>query len=131
MEETKTVEVNETEEKKENFVVRTARAVKTKVKNGAVKVCKAAGKNPDIVFGGAIVVGGLVIGGLKAILTGGSESYQNKCLVESDVSDQCYKTKHPLTNSEILELDEHLIDGQSTGEALDNMGLLRKERKRR
>lgn len=130
MEETKTVEVNETE-KKENFFMRTVRTVKTKVKNGAVKVCKAAGKNPDLVFGAAVFGGGLLIGGLRAILTGGSESYQSKCLVESDVSDQYYKTKHPLTNKEILELDDKLVDGMTTGEALDNMGLLRKERKRR
>ena len=127
MEEVKSVKTEEKVEKKENFLIRGKRWVVNKFKT----VCKVADENPGLVFEAAVIIGGVFIGGLKALASGGSSSYQEKCLIESDVSDQCYKVKHPLTNQEILELDDKLVDGMTTGEALDNMGLLRKERKRK
>ena len=52
-------------------------------------------------------------------------------LVEDDITGLDFKTKHPMTNKEILELGDRMSVGQSKGDALNEMGLLKKERKRR
>lgn len=53
------------------------------------------------------------------------------CYVPDEVTGMNYLTDHPLTNSEIMELSDRMIDGESTGEALTNMGVLKNEKKRR
>jgi hypothetical protein len=47
------------------------------------------------------------------------------------VTGEEFMLKHPLRNDEILELGSRMIDGESKGEALNDMGLLRKERRRK
>ena len=78
-----------------------------------------------------LALGKMLIGILSGAVN--MESSKNKqCLVEDDVTGCKYLTKHPLTNNEILELESRMINGGEThGEALKNMGVLRKERKRR
>lgn len=79
-----------------------------------------------------------MISGLTSALFGGVRMIANKksqndigCYVKDDVTELRYLTTHPLVNQEIKELSERKIAGETTGEALDNMGLLRNERVRR
>lgn len=57
--------------------------------------------------------------------------YDQACLVKDDISGLKFKTTHPLTNHEIMELSERMNDGQTKGEALNEMELLKKEKKRK
>ena len=56
----------------------------------------------------------------------------DRCLVEDDRTGEDLMVKHPLTNDEIMDLSDrmHAFD-QSKGEALRDMGLLKKERSRK
>lgn len=84
-------------------------------------------ENPELFIKIAFGLGTFTVGALKVLLCGSSRGYY----VKSDISEEPYKVRHKLTNSEILELDELLVDGRTKGEALDYMGLLSKERKRK
>ena len=77
-----------------------------------------------------ISVAGSLVAGVVASANEKSKDYEEKCLVEDDITGQNFKTKHPMTNAEILELGERMIDGQPKGDALDAMGLLKNEKRR-
>ena len=78
------------------------------------------------------MIGGSVLVGLLSGAVNMESSKNKQCLVKDDVTGCNYLTKHPLNNSEILELENRMINGGEThGEALNNMGLLRKDKKRR
>lgn len=64
--------------------------------------------------------------------TGQGKEYREHCLVEDNRTGEDLMTVHPLTNSEIMELGDRMQTfGQSKGEALRDMGLLKKERSRK
>ena len=111
-----------------------AKEVKGKIVDGTKKVGKAVVKvaetNPGAVVTLAFSVGGAIIGMITGAANAESRKYE-MCKVEDEVTGLDYLTSHPLTNSEILELSDRMVDGQTTGEALENMGVLRNEKKRR
>ena len=87
-------------------------------------------KYPQVVKPVLTAAGMVALGAIRTI----NSIEQGKieaCKVQDDVSGLDFVTKHPLTNQEILELDSKLMEGQTTGEALQDMKLLRKERKRK
>ena len=81
-----------------------------------------------VLYGITGIIGGIITG--VATISGGGPAPAS-CLVEDDVTGLDFRTKKPLTNSQILELGDRMIDGQTKGEALSEMGMLKKERKRR
>lgn len=107
-----------------------AKEVKGKIVNGAKAVgngfVKVAESNPGAIITLGFSIGGAIIGVISGTANAESRKYE-MCKVEDEVTGLNYMTKHPLTNSEILELSERMVDGQTTGEALDNMGVLRNE----
>ena len=123
--------MEETVEYKEEYLEK-SRWIKAKkwVKDKVDKTMTFFTENPMLVM--PILSGvGMLIGGAVKIATSGGNTRYEACLVEDDVTGEELLTKHPLTNDEILELGERMIDGQPKGAALDDMGLLRNERRRR
>lgn len=92
-----------------------------------LKVCD---ENPTLMFSVMMGAGGLLTGLLSGTASLNKER-DEKCLVEDNITGCSYLAKHPLNNSEILELSERVVSGQTRGEALESMDLLRKERKRK
>ena len=111
----------------------TCEKVKSKVKTAAIKTVDYLDQNQEmikpVIYGSIAVVGGVVTG-IMNYATGGQPA-KDACLVEDDVTGLKFNTKHPLTNNEILELGDRMIDGQTKGEALQDMSLLKKEKRRR
>lgn len=111
-----------------------ANEAKEKIVDGAKKVGKACDEyfteHPGVLFKVATIGGGVLLGVLSGAVDMNSPK-NTKCQVEDDVTGCKYLTKHPLTNSEILELSGRMKDGETHGEALNDMGLLRKEKRRR
>ena len=93
------------------------------------EACLAAGflkENPQSfisMVGGAVGMGLTIIG-----LCGGFSRKDDNCKVPDEVTGLNYTTDHPLTNSEIIELSDRIICGESKGEALQNMGVLKDQR---
>lgn len=74
-----------------------------------------------IMFGGGI---------LKGLTGTGGKRYEH-CKIQDPITGEYFLAEHPLTNSEIRELGERMSNGDSKGEALDDMGLLRDEKRRK
>lgn len=53
------------------------------------------------------------------------EKRDEQCLVEDDITGEKLKTRHPLTNDEILLLGEYMENGVGKGKALKSMKLLK------
>lgn len=123
MNEEKTVE--EVKEK-ESFLNR----VKRKAKDVGSAALGFISENPMLIIPIISGVTAIFGGAVKAIGNAGNGQY-DKCLVEDDVTGEEFLVKHPMTNDEILELGTRMIDGEWKGSALDEMGLLRNERKRK
>ena len=123
MNEEKTVE--EVKEK-ESFLNR----VKQKAKDVGTAALGFISDNPMLIIPIISGVTAIFGGAAKAISNVGNGQY-DKCLVEDDVTGEEFLVKHPMTNDEILELGSRMIDGEWKGSALDEMGLLRNERKRK
>ena len=118
--------MEETVEYKEGHEPRWIKAKKW-VGDKAKKISKIFTDDPMLIM--PVLSGvGMILGGIVKAAEGRQD---DRCLVEDDVTGEDFRTKHPLTNSEILELGERMIDGQPKGAALDDMGLLKKERRRR
>lgn len=113
-------------QKKEGFFQK----VKRKVAETGDKVLGFMVENPQFTLPFLSGLGMFVAGGGKW-LASAERRMAEKCRVHDDVTEEYFMTKHPLTNEEILELGERMIDGQPKGYALDEMGLLRKEKKRK
>lgn len=113
-------------EKVEKAKEKTAEGLK-KVGEATVKVITS---RPAMAFSAFVAVGGTMVGILSGAGQLGKDSYEHS-KVTDEVTGLDYLAKHPLTNSEILELSDRMVDGETTGEALNNMGLLRNEKKRR
>ena len=128
------MEIKEKVEQTKETVKQKAEEVKEKAKEVAAEVGKATNeafnKSPDLFFKIAMIGGGILVGALSGAVDT-SANRNKKCLVKDDVTGLEYLTKHPLTNKEIVELSDRMVDGETHGEALNNMGLLRNERKRR
>lgn len=124
MEEVKVTEVEEVE--KEGFF----KKVKRKVAEKTDKALCFLADNPQVTLPLLSGVGMLIGGGTKMILNAGNRKLDH-CRVEDDVTGADYLTEHPLTNDEILELNRRMSFGQPKGEALKEMGLLRKEKRRK
>ena len=86
-------------------------------------------ENPQVVPMILSGFGMLVGGGVRLIA--GSGKNNESCMIKDDVTGCEFKTKHPLTNDEILELGDRMIDGEWKGQALQEMGVLKKERRRK
>lgn len=69
----------------------------------------------------------MVIGAASAA----DKAATTRCLSRDKVTGEKFLLQHPITNNEILELGDRMEGGQSKGEALSDMGLLRKEKKRK
>ena len=111
-----------------------AKDLKEKAKEKAISGVEAVGKYMDehpnrivpIVTSSIAIVAGVI----TAIANIGTER-DDLCWVQDDVTELDFHTKKALTNSDILELGERMIDGQTKGDALNEMGLLAKEKKRK
>lgn len=89
-------------------------------------------ENPKYLFTIAAQAAGAVGLILKAAdILGSNGGGRNKCDVPDEVTGLNYRTSHPLTNAEIMELSDRMVDGETTGEALMNMGVLKEEKKRK
>lgn len=71
---------------------------------------------------------GQIIGAGAAIYSASANKRSKVYFSKDDVTGEKYKLVHELTNDEILELSSRMIDGDSKGEALEMMGLLKKKR---
>ena len=107
-------------------------SAKEKAVNAKEKVGKFFEENKEVTSG-LISFGFTLLPAVVVAIGGAIAGSKNPeaCLVEDDVTGLDFKTKHPMTNKEILELGDRMIDGQSKGDALNEMGLLKKEKKRR
>ena len=76
-----------------------------------------------------------VDGKLKDIVKVGFKYYNADSVLIKEVPDEItglnYRTSHPLSNAEILELSDRMVDGETTGEALNNMGVLKQDKKKK
>lgn len=103
---------------------------KEKVKEKAKTGVKFLAENSWIVLPALSGLGTLVLGA-ASMSQDRKKKYSQACLVEDDITGLNFKTKHPLTNGQIMELGERMNVGQSKGEALNEMELLKKEKKRK
>ena len=82
-----------------------------------------------------LAVAPMVVPALVAIASGVATSSVNKqkhCLVKDDRTGEKLMVKHPLTNDEIMDMGDRMeANDLSKGEALRDMGLLKKERSRK
>ena len=111
-----------------------ARNLKDSVKEKAVAAKEKAGQffdEHEDVMGALITFGFTALPGIVAVVGGIIGKNAEGSYVEDDVTGLEFRTKHNLTNKEILELGDRMIDGQTKGDALNEMGLLKKEKKRR
>lgn len=101
-----------------------------KVKEVGKAIGEVLVKNPMLLIP---VVSGVfgIVGKVLNIAAGNGHNWNEHYLSEDDVTGEEYRLRHPMTNSEILELSERMIDGQPKGEALEDMGLLKNEKRRK
>ena len=118
-------EEEKTEEKK-GFV----ETLKEKKENGKRKFGQFIAENPGLVIP-LISFGVMIVRGGFSLISNASHGNIDHCVVKDDVTGLNYLTEHPLKNSEILELSALKSNGATTGEALQEMDLLRNERKRK
>lgn len=105
--------------------------IKTKVKETKdnlverkENLMKFLGEHPELVMPLISGLTMLIGGGLK-IASNSANKRLEKCKVKDDVTGEYYITDHPLTNEEILELSDRMVDGETKGNALKEMDLLR------
>lgn len=120
------IKMEENQTKKENFWTRSKRWLGEKIEKTAQFFTEYPVLVMPVMSGIGMIVGGIA----KAAYTSAQER-NDSYRVEDDVTGEEFIVRHPLSNDEILELGERMIDGQPKGAALDDMGLLRNERRRR
>lgn len=105
-----------------------------KIKRRAVEIKSTATEffteNPNAIFGIASGIGTIGLAIARIIFSAASKSGAGYSM-ESDISGGEFRLNHPLTNAEIQELDNRMLEGASMGDALEEMGALKKERRRR
>ena len=87
-------------------------------------------ENPQLTLPLLSGIGMLFGGGVKLAMNARKNRLKD-CEFEDDFTGGTYRTSHPLTNDEILELERQMNGGKSKGEALNDMGVLRKEKRRK
>lgn len=95
---------------------------------------EAVQENPALLAAFVPIVGSLisVVGSFIQTIANNGQHRVESCYVKDDVTGQNYLVKHPLTNNEILELSQRKKNsGETTGEALSDMNVLKKEKRRR
>ena len=80
-------------------------------------------ENPQITMSLFSALGTIGLGGVIAVSRANKRRIE-ACQVEDDVTGETFMVDHPLSNDEILELNERMQSGQSKAEALKDMGLL-------
>ena len=103
--------------------------VKAKVSEKKAQFKEFLGKHPELIV--PLIVSGITIGRGVAGMVSEAGRCDENCLVTDDVTGLKYLTTHPLTNGEIMELSELKRSGIATGDALDDMKVLKNERKRK
>lgn len=111
-----------------------------KVKPGVKKGCEKAKKtgkivvetfkkNPMLAF---MAVGSVVstIGKVASDIAERKEDEQKRCTTYDAYAGADLVTTHELTNSEVLEMTERMKSGQKKVEALNDMGLLKEDKRR-
>ena len=109
-----------TENEKKSFASR----VKETMTELMAKLIVYLSENPGAMIP-LIGVFGQIIGAGAAIYTANSNKQNKAIFSKDDVTGERYKLIHELTNDEILELSSRMADGNSKGEALETMGLLK------
>lgn len=104
---------------------------KKKIKEKTDKAKETAGnifhffaEHPEVtqaVFSGLATLG---FGGIMAASRAGKQRLE-ACRVDDDITGERFLVEHPLTNDEILELNQRMSCGESKASALESMGLLR------
>lgn len=118
------MEENKTEKK--NIFVKTKEKFKEKrkkAKENKERLFHFLAENPQITMSLFSAIGTIGIGGAIAV-SKASRRHLEACQVEDDLTGENFLVDHPLTNDEILELNERMRCGQSKAEALRDMGLL-------
>lgn len=83
---------------------------------------------------GYFVSGLITIGGAGiALISNQQNKVEEGCKIHDEMTGFDWVTTHPLTNQELMEVNRKLYDEQikSLGQALDEAGYLKKEKKRR
>lgn len=88
-------------------------------------------ENPEkagALFGGLVTLGI----GLYAMVAGAAAKEEEKCRIEDEYIGSYWVTDHPLTNKELMELNNRMLESQyyNLGKALDECGYLKDEKKR-
>lgn len=99
-----------------------------KVKTGAKAVGDAAmevlSENPILLIPVISAVTAVLGGGIKK-LQEHNEDRIEACKVPNNLTGVDYQLKRPMTNEQNMEYESRLINGQTPGDALDEMGLLK------
>ena len=98
-----------------------------KAKEVGTKLNDACGEYPEAVLSVLGTVATVVI----TVVAASAANSEAACRTKDGLTECEYRTKHPLNNREILELSDKMQSGMTKGEALNEMGLLKKERKRK
>lgn len=104
--------------------------VKEKLGEFGIKLLDAMINNPMLSVTLLTSLIGTVGGTIRVVSNKRAMEYK-QCMVKDDVTGERFFVKHPLTNDEVLELGSRIIDGEWKGNALEEMDLLRNERKRK
>lgn len=107
-----------------------AKKVKDKTVEGGKIVYETLTKNPML----AVMLISSIGSTVTTIVNTASknrEEEEDRCTTYDAYAGMDITTKHELTNSEILEMTERMKNGEKKVEALNNMGLLREEKKRK
>lgn len=121
------MKIKEKTEQIKTKVKETGDKVVEKAKEVGAKVNEACGEYPEAVLSVVGTVATIVV----SVVAANAASREAACRTEDGLTNCEYKTKHPLSNREILELSDKMQSGMTKGEALNEMGLLKKERKRK
>ena len=104
--------------------------VKARLKELGEDILTKLDEEPRLIYPFVGLVAGVVVG-VGKLIAGYSPAEVASCFVSDDVTDLSFRVKKPLTNGQILELGDRMNSGQMKGQALADMGLLKKERKRK
>ena len=121
------MEVKKIMEKVKAKIKETKEKAKAKVQAAKKDVFEFVLANPGVCVPVASGIGMLFIGASRI-----AKSKIEACKVADNNWTGCsYMATHPLTNDEIRELDQRMGHGQTKGDALAEMGVLKEENRRK
>lgn len=104
--------------------------VKEKAKKGGKIVYETMTKNP--MLAGMVISSVLSTAGtIVSVIARNHDEEEDRCTTYDPYAGMDLTTKHELTNGEILEMTQRMKNGDTKVEALNDMGLLREEKKRK